>query len=518
MEKLKVLDLFSGIGGFSLGLERTGGFDTVAFCEIESFPRKVLAKHWPEVPIYDDVRTLTAERLAADGIGPIDLICGGYPCQPFSTAGRRMGDQDDRHLWPEVHRLLDELRPAWFIGENVAGHISMGLDQVLSDLEASQYAARTFAIPACAADAPHRRNRVWIVANLHSFGVEGRKRQGHQPATGEVGASGLETDGSGENVANAGGRRRGRKNGGQMELARGTETISASEAMDNSEGGFPESYNRRDTSEAFKNESRPITIGGGEYSTNVANVKGERRREVRELRHNQSKERIASGGQAASGECKPTLPIRLGGIWPVEPNVGGGLDGFSFWLDGLDMTESHKLYMAYANATNTGPTEILRTLRSRICPQADEWAVGRSFRVSSEAVLFAYLRQLEKHAANEARIQLEGAQASEKELRGVRNEQEPSSTPHRSECGEQSGVEHSNALQALSRLLALNAEKAWIAYRRTDAATNLGWETGIARVAHGVPARVDRLKALGNAVVPEIPFRIGQAILAAINE
>lgn len=198
--KLKVLDLFSGIGGFSLGLERATsdgpytGFETVAFCEIEPFPRKVLAKHWPGVPCYEDVRTLTAERLAADGIGPIDLICGGYPYQPFSTAGRRMGDQDDRHLWPEVHRLLDELRPAWFIGENVAGHISMGLDQVLSDLEASQYAARTFAIPACAADAPHRRNRVWIVANASC----GRLR--------------------GEDV-------------GEMEFAGRAETIGASEVM-----------------------------------------------------------------------------------------------------------------------------------------------------------------------------------------------------------------------------------------------------------------------------------------------
>lgn len=159
--KLRVLDLFSGIGGFSLGLERTGGFETVAFCEIEPFCQKVLAKHWPGVPCYDDVRTLTA----ASGIGTVDVICGGYPCQPFSTAGKRAGDKDDRHLWPEVRRLLDEFRPAWFIGENVAGHISLGLDEVLSDLEALNYTARPFVVPACAVNAPHRRDRVWIVAN-----------------------------------------------------------------------------------------------------------------------------------------------------------------------------------------------------------------------------------------------------------------------------------------------------------------------------------------------------------------
>jgi DNA (cytosine-5)-methyltransferase 1 len=167
MTKLKVLDLFSGIGGFSLGLERTGGFETVAFCEIEPFPRKVLAKHWPGVPIYEDVR-----KLKGADIGAVDVICGGYPCQPFSAAGKRQGKDDDRHLWPEFMRLVAELRPAWVIGENVAGHISMGLDDVLADLEAEGYACRTFVIPACAVGASHRRDRVWTVANSNGFGRE----------------------------------------------------------------------------------------------------------------------------------------------------------------------------------------------------------------------------------------------------------------------------------------------------------------------------------------------------------
>lgn len=163
MRKLRVLDLFSGIGGFSLGLERTGGFETVAFCEIEEFPRKVLAKHWPGVPCYEDVR-----KLKGKDIGAVDVICGGYPCQPFSTAGRRKGAEDDRHLWPEFSRLVDELQPAWVIGENVAGHVSMGLDDVLSDLEGKGYTARTFIIPACAVNAPHRRDRIWVIANSTS--------------------------------------------------------------------------------------------------------------------------------------------------------------------------------------------------------------------------------------------------------------------------------------------------------------------------------------------------------------
>lgn len=164
---MNVLDLFSGIGGFSLGLERAG-MRTVAFCEIEPFCRKVLAKHWPNVKQYTDVRTLTAEQLRADGI-TVDVICGGFPCQPFSISGEghgaRLGKSDDRYLWPEYLRIIEELRPTWVIGENVIGIVDMALDNVLADLEGIGYSARAFDIPACAVGAEHKRRRVWIVAN-----------------------------------------------------------------------------------------------------------------------------------------------------------------------------------------------------------------------------------------------------------------------------------------------------------------------------------------------------------------
>ena len=163
---VRVLDLFSGIGGFSLGLERAG-MSTVAFCETDDYCRRVLAKHWPNVPCHGDIR-----ELKGDAVGPVQLVCGGFPCQPFSVAGKRAGADDDRHLWPEMYRLVDELRPTWIVGENVAGLINMGLDQVLSDLEGCGYACRTFAVPACAVDAPHRRERLWIVA--HADGDERR--------------------------------------------------------------------------------------------------------------------------------------------------------------------------------------------------------------------------------------------------------------------------------------------------------------------------------------------------------
>jgi DNA (cytosine-5)-methyltransferase 1 len=162
---MRVLDLFSGIGGFSLGLERTGGFKTVAFCEIEPFPRRVLAKHWPEVPIYEDVRTLTADRLAADGI-TVDAICGGFPCQDISVAGERMGLDGARSgLWSEIARLIGELRPRVVIVENVTGLLSLGFGRVLGDLAALGYDAEWECIPATYLGAWHRRDRVWVVAH-----------------------------------------------------------------------------------------------------------------------------------------------------------------------------------------------------------------------------------------------------------------------------------------------------------------------------------------------------------------
>ncbi len=163
MKKLKILDLFSGIGGFSLGLEATGGFETAAFCDIDPYCRSVLKKHWPNVPIFEDIR-----KLKGTDIGTVDIITGGYPCQPFSVAGKQKGVEDKRHLWPEYFRLIKECRPTWVIGENVSGHIKLGLDSVIEDLESEGYATRTFSISASSIGANHKRERIWIVANSHN--------------------------------------------------------------------------------------------------------------------------------------------------------------------------------------------------------------------------------------------------------------------------------------------------------------------------------------------------------------
>ena len=162
---ITTLDLFAGIGGFSLGLEATGFFRTTCFVENEPYCQAVLKHHWPDVPVLGDIRDVRREDLPDPSPG---LICGGFPCQPFSHAGKQRAQDDPRHLWPDMLRLIRECRPTWVVGENVAGLIKLGLDEVLSDLEDEGYATRTFNIPAFAVGAPHLRQRLWIVAHSDS--------------------------------------------------------------------------------------------------------------------------------------------------------------------------------------------------------------------------------------------------------------------------------------------------------------------------------------------------------------
>lgn len=171
---LTVLDLFSGIGGFSLGLERTGGFKTVALCETDTYCRKVLAKHWPSIPIYGDVRELSGEKLRQDGIAA-DVISGGFPCQDISTAGTGAGLDGSRSgLWREFARLVCQIRPQYVVVENTAALTFRGLGRVLKDLSQIGFDAEWSIISACSVGAPHLRQRLFLVA--YPNGVNGRPR------------------------------------------------------------------------------------------------------------------------------------------------------------------------------------------------------------------------------------------------------------------------------------------------------------------------------------------------------
>ena len=202
---MKIVDLFSGIGGFSYAAEQiVGGFETIAFVERDEYCQKVLRKHWSDVPIYSDIRSFNGKEYK-----DADIVVGGFPCQPWSVAGAQRGSEDDRDLWHEMVRVIEDIRPKWIIGENVSGFVTMpmGLRRSLIDLESIGYKAIPYLIPAAAVDAKHRRMRCWIVGYSEHDGssaptfrrgneqIDGGSSQGQNKASELEGTSGREDDG-----------------------------------------------------------------------------------------------------------------------------------------------------------------------------------------------------------------------------------------------------------------------------------------------------------------------------------
>jgi DNA-cytosine methyltransferase len=168
---MKHLDLFSGIGGFALAA-RWMGWEIVQFVEIDNYCQKVLSKNFKGVPIHGDIKTFDGKRFR----GTVDILTGGFPCQPYSACGLRKGKQDDRHLWPEMLRVIREIRPKWVVGENVVGLLNWNeglvFEEVQADLEAEGYEVQSFILPACAVNADHQRERIWIIAYAASNGLQ----------------------------------------------------------------------------------------------------------------------------------------------------------------------------------------------------------------------------------------------------------------------------------------------------------------------------------------------------------
>jgi len=305
------VDLCSGIGGFALGFEWAGLSTPVMFCDIEEWCRNILKKHWTNVPIKSDVKELAndPERLVPD----CDILTAGYPCQPFSQAGNRKGKEDPRHIWPHIRKIVASKRPSWVVFENVYGHISLGLDAVLLDLETEGYATRTFIVPASGIGAPHKRDRVWIVGYTEHNG----------PSTTAL---------QGEHGENERGSQKGQE-APQQFTGTGESRIceDVGNAKDNGWDGRPTPAGR-EGSENQPNESRLEVRGeSSRPSTDVADT------------NNQRPQGRLSGGQDTqwqgvvghTGCSSATHRQPKQNWWTTEPNVGRVANGIPKRVDRL---------------------------------------------------------------------------------------------------------------------------------------------------------------------------------------
>ena len=347
---LSHLDLFSGIGGFSLGLESAGVAKTVAFCDFDDYCQQVLKKNFPTVPIYNDVKELNYERLKADGINTIDIITGGYPCQPFSVAGRKKGEQDPRHVWPEMFRLIQELRPTWVIGENVGGHIKLGLDTVLENLESEGYSARTFSISASSIGANHKRERVWIMAHSERLGrtegtQESKEFEGKEPSDQSDNRSERLTESrAGEDVANSDvsscSSRESRR------TARGVSSESERLLRQESKGKTRQESRNSSShvadTESIKSWEQTEWEGRENSSRRSSNSRGHSQERTKDVADTEGSNRNGYETDGEHGETETqeifgdgSSVSRIGSWWEFEPDVGRVAHGVSKRVDRL---------------------------------------------------------------------------------------------------------------------------------------------------------------------------------------
>lgn len=461
---MRTLDLCSGIGGFALAA-RWMGWETIGFAEIDPFASRVLAKHWPGVPNYGDIATIP------DGIGA-DIITAGFPCQPYSVAGQRLGEADDRAIWPLVIAVVRRVQPGWCVFENVAGIINMALDDVLSDLEAEGYEVGTVVLPACAVNAPHRRDRVWVVANRHRARLERRKHEKLPECSSKW-------------------------------IAREsrTSTRNASDPDSQSMGRLAEPWRPR------------------------------------------------CGGQLKSPICR--IP-----------------DEFSDRLDETGvrhdiMGYSNLVEYSYAKTEIARPDQVLRGLRETTFQETlwDKFRGPDGVRQKEVLRPALYGGRNDAGSTDAGGIAKEGEGVSRPELPRMRNDRETSGSPYRHESGEQRTIEHHDVVRCVSCLMALEAGESsrinmleaitlrrlrqgiseimagdvpetlsevqeiwrslddetmeWLMLRVSTGDHFCKERPAIPRVATGIPKRAARLRALGNAIVPQVAYQIFRAIAIA---
>jgi DNA (cytosine-5)-methyltransferase 1 len=424
---LRHVDLCSGIGGFALGFEWAKLSTPVQFCDIEPWSRKILAQHWPHVPIATDVKELAndPERLVRE----CDIITAGYPCQPFSVAGRQKGEEDPRHIYPYISKIIASKRPSWVVFENVGGHIALGLDKVLADLALKDYATRVFVIPAAAIGAPHRRDRLWVIGRnvgdskhngssateIGGINEEnaGRSSEGKDQTEQSQGASGR---GNNEYVPDSKSQQRNERHSGIITQKSGQSGLRIETGTSSGNVAHTISNSQR--------SAQGINQGGSEREWENQNIsKGN---QVRGNSGNSSGESRGTQSNVSNTESQRTGKDNEG-LWSGSGRASGG-EGTTFTY-----TISEGLEGWIGNDSGTGG-EILSDIKHNRHEMGSE--TRRSGRPSEQTI----------------------------------------------------------------------GEKWWAI------------EPNVGRVAYGIPKRVDRIKGLGNAILPQISMQIGLAIKKEIEK
>ena len=407
MSKLRHVDLCSGIGGFSLGFSWAELSKTIMFCDTEKWCRQILAKNFPNTPIATDVKELAndPERLVPNH----DILTAGYPCQPFSVAGLRKGEEDDRHIWPYIFRIVTFKRPSWCVFENVYGHVALGLDKVLSDMENQGYATRTFIVPACAKNAPHRRDRLWIVC---------------------------------KNVGDS-------SSGGRGEFRVSEEKVGGTESEE---------------AQSIRTSSTRTTMGDTQYNgSSTTQIRGSNEEDARGSQKGEIQAKQSEGASGRGDHETMAYTKCLG--WEQRTEVQGEFD------------------------------------REKPSDQLDFSSEGRRRSRASS------------HVANTNGEGLQGIEET-RDTKEIWKDSNELFTGH----GGKSNVANTNS-QRTSRRISRN-ENAKDVRQSSRIREDEGiWfsEPNVGRVAHGIPKRVDRLKGLGNAIVPQIAMQIGLAIKKEID-
>jgi len=418
MQKLKILDLFSGLGGFSLGLERTGRYKTVAFCEIDKYCTLLLQKHWKGIKVYNDVKKITKEGFEADGIESPDIITGGFPCQPFSVAGKQKGTSDDRHLWPEMFRIIKAFKPRFVIGENVPGIVNIQdgvvFETVCTDLESQGYEVQPFNIPAAAVGAPHQRKRIWIIATLADSVSNDERR--------EISRSDEE---------------KGRVQEEHRSKDSASGIFSRTSEIRKSNNGY----------EAMENSGRTLRQGSSIREKNEDEV-GKENANQHQRSSSSSESNVANADTRLSDGQKKELQSR--GQASISSREGENV----------------------ANAKSIS---------------SDGREIGQHSEESREKRKIG----IEVGGVSSDRQKLANTDSERLERLGQSSRQFNETSSSTSSSEERQGQ------------------------------VGQGWwefEPNVGRVAHGVPGRVHRLKALGNSIVPQIAEEIGRAIIKAADD